>query len=689
MRKFLILMLSIFLFFSLASCGKEENNNEPQNEDPIVEPENEDFLDYEGVIYNTNNFTEVDSANLEGDYNLAKNIQEGVILHAWNWSYQEIENNLEAIAKAGFSTVQTSPVQPPKEYNENLTDVADRWWKLYQPLGFSVADKSWLGTAKELKSLCEKAKEYGIKIIVDIVFNHLAGGTATSFNPEVKNYEPEIYEQNLIHMQGTSGGEINGAMGDFPDLMTENELVQQRALSLLKECIDLGVSGFRFDAAKHVGTQTDGSNFWPFVLNGATSYANENYNFTPYYYGEILNDLTGGRKMKTYTDMMSVTDNGASANIYQKMSSANVLYGLDYAKTDDPTKIVLWVESHDTYTENVELGNNNPSDAKIRRAWSIVANRYGATALFFARPAFDKATQTYISQMGEMGSTGFLDPVVVQTNKFHNLFIGAKEIATYQNSCLVMERYREADNKRGVIITNANGKNDAYLRDINVGLKDGLYIDQISGNRFLVENGKLRGQLENGVAVLYETERTVVQNKPLIFTTVSSTKFYSDQEIKVTITITSDAKEVYYSIDGGAEAKLSGTTIEVNKECSIKLTAKGESETVKTININNIDNTVVKKDGYIAFAGSSENYLNNYDIYAWVWGKGRGGRYESVLIENGIIYVPYEANDYGMLLVVLNKGEKIKDMNAWHEPIITKTADFIFDANLCYDSGLK
>ena len=39
------------------------------------------------------------------------------MLHAFNWSYNTIKENLPAIAAAGYTTVQTSPVQQPKDYS--------------------------------------------------------------------------------------------------------------------------------------------------------------------------------------------------------------------------------------------------------------------------------------------------------------------------------------------------------------------------------------------------------------------------------------------------------------------------------------------------------------------------------------------------------------------------------------------
>ena len=70
------------------------------------------------------------------------------------------------IAEAGFTTSQTSPAQPGSG--------TGTWWWLQQPLGFYIGT-SELGTKAEWESLCKEAENYGIKVIVDVVANHLAG----------------------------------------------------------------------------------------------------------------------------------------------------------------------------------------------------------------------------------------------------------------------------------------------------------------------------------------------------------------------------------------------------------------------------------------------------------------------------------------------------------------------------------
>lgn len=48
----------------------------------------------------------------DNEYGLKDNIQDGVILHCFDWTYAQIKEELPNIAAAGFSAVQTSPAHP-------------------------------------------------------------------------------------------------------------------------------------------------------------------------------------------------------------------------------------------------------------------------------------------------------------------------------------------------------------------------------------------------------------------------------------------------------------------------------------------------------------------------------------------------------------------------------------------------
>jgi len=67
----------------------------------------------------------------------ANSINNGNIFHAWDWSMSTIEANLDSIKAAGFTTIQTSPMQPQKDYyagntsKEAMVEIISTTWIQY------------------------------------------------------------------------------------------------------------------------------------------------------------------------------------------------------------------------------------------------------------------------------------------------------------------------------------------------------------------------------------------------------------------------------------------------------------------------------------------------------------------------------------------------------------------------------
>ena len=104
-----------------------------------------------------------------------------------------------------YDDFEDSYVQQPKNGGSS-------WWSYYQPLSFSIADNSAIGTKEELKSLCEEAEKYDISILVDVVANHLANinddeleadGTP-KVAPSVESYEPVLYRNRNENVDGVN-----------------------------------------------------------------------------------------------------------------------------------------------------------------------------------------------------------------------------------------------------------------------------------------------------------------------------------------------------------------------------------------------------------------------------------------------------------------------------------------------------
>jgi alpha-amylase len=536
----------------------------------------------------TANAATVDTESTATDVNLQDNVQDGVILHAFCWSYAEIEKNLEAIKAAGYSTIQTSPVQQPKDYSSS-TDIAGQWWKLYQPVSLSIADNTWLGTKEDLKSLCTAAHKYGIKIICDIVSNHLAASndSATYYKlaDEVKTYEPTIYgssggtqNNQYFHQLWQTAGDssvqstVQGLVSACPDLNTGNSYVQQRVTSLLKECVDVGVDGFRFDAAKHIETSSDGSyasSYWNTVLGNATSYAKSTQNKDLYYYGEVLNTFGSGRNASAYTSMMSVTDNvtGNAVLSNVKNGNASAAANSNYQLTGNASKSVLWAESHDTY-EGSSGSTQDVSDSDIVKAWAIVASRKDATALYFARPGS-------MSMGGCATDTTYKSVAVAEVNKFHNNFVGQSEKLGSSGNIAYVAR-----GTSGIILVNTKGTT-ASASISGTGLANGNYTDMVTGSKFTVSNGTVSGQIgSTGVAVVTQGTTT-----PKAFAS-QETQTFEGESITVQLSL-SNATSGTYQLENYAPVSFTGSpTIRIGKDYNygdtIKLTLTATDGTQTT-----------------------------------------------------------------------------------------------------------
>ena len=105
-------------------------------------------------------------AYADNSYGLKSNIQDGVILHCFDWTLADIKASIPNIAQAGFTAVQTSPVHQREA-------AGGAWYMLYQPYDFVIGNG--LGTASDLRDLCTTAHQYGVKVIVDVVANHTNG----------------------------------------------------------------------------------------------------------------------------------------------------------------------------------------------------------------------------------------------------------------------------------------------------------------------------------------------------------------------------------------------------------------------------------------------------------------------------------------------------------------------------------
>lgn len=611
---------------------------------------------------------------------LPEKIDDGLILHAFNWTFDQIRENLDAIADAGYRAVQTSPVQQPKSGGA-------RWEFFYQPVSFSIATSSPLGGVEELTALCQASEEKGISIISDIVFNHMAtdGNEDADGLPvvdaEVESYEPEIYANQAQTFHHNKNGTVTQYYNGLPDLNTANPLVQERALSLLKECIDCGVDGFRFDAAKHIETPYDAryaSDFWTNTLGAAQTYYREKTGGELYAYGEILNDVDDNRPVENYTKLgMKVTDNsyignGVSNGVLGSAKDAQLIVNAAYGKQTSPTNLLTWVESHDTFASET----NHSSNKKIARLWAILAARKDTNSLFFARPDNNLT-------VAQIGTYDFEDEVFGTVNRFHNRFVGAEEEQhAVDTNFYVNERYSETDQGAVVIDLKLSGSHEISFHH----LPDGYYFDQITGNPVKISGGK--GTIsfeERGVAVLTKTRNLV---RPSLSISHRGGLFSSPFDVTLQL---HQASASSYSLDGGEEISFADSV-----KIRIGEGVESGNSTILTVHYTNgqysarrtfVYRKVTLIEGYFNILNLKESYLTDYALYVWSWGAGGSSYHQDYTwnAEHKILLMNDVSNYTGFLLVIFEKGHTISNPHVW-ESCLKQTADInpkasFFDAS--------
>ena len=85
----------------------------------------------------------------------------GAILHCWCWSFKTIEANIERIASAGFTAIQTSPANACRIGDgggrEIMSRSSGKWYYHYQPTDWKIGNYQ-LGTRDEFISMCAAAR---------------------------------------------------------------------------------------------------------------------------------------------------------------------------------------------------------------------------------------------------------------------------------------------------------------------------------------------------------------------------------------------------------------------------------------------------------------------------------------------------------------------------------------------------
>ncbi|MFZ2989696.1 carbohydrate-binding module family 20 domain-containing protein, partial [Ideonella sp.] len=176
----------------------------------------------------------------------------------FQWSWNDIATECtQWLGPKGFGGVQISPPGASK--------VANGWWGVYQPVNY-VNLTSRMGNATQLQNMINTCHAAGVRVYADIVVNQMADGSGTATDGSTWNantlsypfFSGNDFHSNCLinpadyNSPAGRGNVMNCRLGGLPDLATENGYVQGQIANYMRALLNMGVDGFRIDAAKHM-----------------------------------------------------------------------------------------------------------------------------------------------------------------------------------------------------------------------------------------------------------------------------------------------------------------------------------------------------------------------------------------------------------------------------------------------------
>ena len=560
---------------------------------------------------------------------LAENTADGSILQTFSWDFNTIRESMPDIAAAGFSAIQTSPVNACLEGEGGGMELYGdgKWYYHYQPTDFKLGNYQ-LGTRDEFKAMCDEAHNHGVKVIVDVIANHTTPDLASVSEDLVKagggSFDTLFHKNNAKDISDYGDRLLctTAKMGGLPDINTERPSFQEYFFKFINDCIECGADGFRYDTAKHIGLSDDPkeddgfkNDFWEKVKTDTKDYDKK------FIYGEVLQG--DNDRIEDYIKEIGRT----TASVYgSKIRSALVNRVLDtsvvseYWLGDAPLNMVTWVESHDNYIN--EGTWRELSNEQIMLGWAIIASRKDGTPLFFSRPYnCTDENEWGMNRIGAQGDDMYKDSRVSAVNFFRTAMIGEDETLVNpdnDSTALIIER-----GKKGAVIVNSDNE---LKSGFEINLPDGKYTDKVDNSTvYTVKDGKLTFDKpigENTIVVLYDGYSTP---KPMANVGVAKdTVFKTDKDsLNVTLTL-ENAESGTYKIDGseGKEFK-NGDKLEVKKPekgdvVKVELSADNSDgiKTYERAEFTFADNYQIPK-GEAVYFEKPKDWAD--DIYAYVY----------------------------------------------------------------------
>ncbi|XP_005103373.1 alpha-amylase [Aplysia californica] len=436
------------------------------------------------------------------------------VVHLFEWKWNDIAAECKRfLGPYGFCAVQTSPASE----NRVVTSPSRPWWERYQPISYKIATRS--GNEDEFRNMVKTCAESGVRIYVDVVINHMCGGGGsgsgtggTHFDADTLSFPGVPYGSSDFN-DGSNCHSGNGHINNYNnpeevrncrlvnllDLRLSKDYVRGKVAGYLNHLIDLGVAGFRVDAAKHM---------WPGDIKGILDKVKDiQQGGRPFVYHEVID--MGGEAIKgsEYLDVGRVTNFKFGIEVARLFKHQNALkflgnwgqaWGME--ATGD---VVNFVDNHDNQRGHGGGGSVlthwDPRPYKLATAF-MLAHPYGFPRVMSSYE-YNRANEWEgPPHNGDMSTKSVTINGMICGNgwacehrwrqiynmvAFRNMASG-KPVSNWWSGADYQIAFSRGD--RAFIAFNLEGYD--LDKTLQTGLPGGTYCDVISGN---LENGKCTG----------------------------------------------------------------------------------------------------------------------------------------------------------------------------------------------------
>jgi alpha-amylase len=389
-----------------------------------------------------------------------------VVLHAFNWRYEEIERNARAIRDAGYGAV----LFPPPLYSD---ETIAKWWQRYQPKDYRVL-RSYLGNKNELVRALRALKDAKILAYADIVFNHMANEAAdrsdaldfpganllARYANPAQHFEQDrlygnlsepLFDERSFHPNASitnwlDEGEVAECwLGALPDLTLSVWVVKQQ-LACLAALNELGFDGYRVDAIKHLPDQHIHSVFGNPILSNKFVFG-ETLTFNDAESRMFLWPALQNSSMSFYDFPLQQTLKrafGPGGSLRELVSPASCGHALPW------NRAVTFSVTHDVPNNDGFRGMLlDPTDEMLANAYLL--GRDGGLPLVYSDHG--ESSQDYPQDAGRWQDL-WKRPELLGMLAFHNQMQGTTERCLYeQDGYIVLGR-----GDRGILVLNKTGE---------------------------------------------------------------------------------------------------------------------------------------------------------------------------------------------------------------------------------------